>query len=445
MMLKTPALCLFNLFIFALIILTSVAQDSLLLDPLRPDTQPPIPLLMEPLPPHDSLSDEAIFNTAIFDQAVNAGKSTEEQNKLLYQPGGIFVSEAAGSLSSGNKTGSDGRFFGKAFLKVTKGSTGSLYLGYNFNYFLYASANNRFFQTLYQMQSPDPNSIAATLSEFHFSFDIKKHLFIRIGNQLISWGATYFWSPEDFINLQKTQAAVLSVVDVRTGKPGMRIHLPLPKVNLFLFTDLSAVTRKNVVGSLQEDAAQAWRIDGVIGGFQLGTVGYVTRHKAANVGVDATGNWRGTDIYSELALTFNRVGNTGTHYAYSLGASRQFGTEKEWTGRAEVYYNERGFSDTAISKLSPGAFTPFYSGKYYGYAELSTTKLCTPVLGFSIFGCVNGADRSYSLTTLFSFDIPGVLPFSLYGRYFGGRQDREFTTVYGGSTLQAGVRVRVEF
>ena len=400
-----------------------------------------------PLFGQDSLSDNDALNAGAFDNAVTAGAAADAKNKLEYLPGVFFVSEAVGYISPDDGAdASDTRFYGKAFLKASKGDVGALYLGYNFNYFLYASAGNESYRTFYQAQSPDPSALSATLSEVHFSFDVKKRVFVRLGDQLISWGATYFWSPEDFINRQKAQASVLSVVDIRQGKPGVRIHLPLHSMNVFLFTDFSGAVKKGIVaGALSETIAQAWRIDATISGVHIGTVGYVTKRGPGRIGFDATGNLLGADLYGETALKFTNALNAAPDFALSVGGSRTLGQERNWTARTEFYFNEKGYRDTAQSHLPAGAFTPFYSGKYYAYGEISGTGLFASMFGVSLFGYANLADGSYSTTLQGNFDFPGVLPFSVYGRYYGGEKDREFTSAFGGRAMAFGVRISAEF
>ena len=391
----------------------------------------------------DTLLDADAFDTASFDQSFEKSKRDETKNKLEYLPGVSFVSEADAYLADSSHDGSDARFYGTAFIKANKADIGSLYAGCNFNYFLYAASDNDFFRRFYQVQSPDPSAIAASLSELHFSFDVNKVVFIRVGKQLIKWGASYFWSPEDFINLEKLQAAVLSPVDRRVGKPAVRLHIPIRRANLFLFTDFSSVTENGMARSLSEKIAQAWRLDATISGVHIGTTGYISKNGPTHIGFDATGNMLATDIYGECALTFPRETSPTVEGAFSVGASRFFGQEKNWTGRTEFYYNHAGFADTGISTLPPGAFTPFYSGKYYAYAEISGTRLLSTRLDCSLFGFVNLADGSYSPTLQGTFDFPGVVPFTLFVRYFGGPQDREFTSPYGGRTWQCGLRILV--
>lgn len=391
------------------------------------------------------VSDDDALNAAAFDMSLTNSKAADEKNKLEYLPGLFFVSEAAGYYTPGDgRYGSDTRFYGKAFIKATKADVGSLYLAGNFNYFLYAAANSTVFRTLYQIQTPDPTAISAQLAEFHYSFDIAKLVFFRVGSQLISWGPAYFWSPEDFINRQKSLAAVVSVVDVRSGKPGVRIHIPLQPVNIFLFTDLSSVVQDGKAMDLAETIAQGWHIDATLFGVNFATTGYVTKNAPAQIGFDATGNFMTADVYGELAFTLTNQGSSSVGAAGTVGIVKVFGEEQNWTVRGEFYYNDRGYGDTALSSLTPGTFTPFYSGKYYAYAEVSGTKLFGSVLGVSIFGFMNIADRSYSATAQCSFTFPGIVPFSVFARYYGGADDREFTSAYGGQALQIGARIRIE-
>jgi hypothetical protein len=394
----------------------------------------------------DSTLDEDVFNIDAFDQAVGESMVTDSANRLEYLPGVYFVAEGSGYHGSqASATSSDARFYGKAFVKASKADIGSLFLGYNFNYFLYASADDSTLARFYAFQAPDPMSISATLSEFHFSFDVKKRVFVRVGSQLLKWGATYFWTPVDFINRQKEQASILSVVDVRSGKPGLRIHVPISSMNLFLFTDVSRVVADGTVGDIAQTVAQAWRFDGVWGGVQLGTVGYVSPNTPERIGFDATGRMFGIDLYGECALTFFRALDEAPELALSAGGSRLFGKERNWTLRAEGYYNHQGYGDTALSTLSPGSFTPFYSGKYYAYGELTGVNLIRTTTTASLFGFANVADGSFSTTLQFTVDLPGVLPFTVYGRYYGGKDDREFTRAFGGQATGGGIRIRGDF
>jgi hypothetical protein len=391
-------------------------------------------------------SDDDAFSADAFDTAVSAAAAIDATNRLEYLPGISFVSDLSATRSLENPAyGSDARFYGKAFLKASRADVGALFLGVNYDYFLYAAAAGEPFSTFYELRSPDPSAIKTTLSEFHASFDVKKKVFIRIGSQLISWGSTYFWSPEDFINQQKAQAAVLSVVDTRAGKPGVRIHIPINAMNVFLFTDFSRVVQNNSAEPFDETVAQAVRVDGAFRGVNLGTVCYVAKNRPEKLGFDATGAAFGADLYGEIALEFTDALHSAPEYALSMGGSKLLGRERNWTVRTELYYNDAGYGDVAQSQLVPGAFTPFYSGKFYAYGEVGAVNLLSAVFSPTVFTYGNLADGSFSTTLLLTFDLPGVLPFTVYGRYYGGGNDREFTRAFGGQATGAGLRIRAEF
>jgi len=400
-------------------------------------------ILVPPIASAEGSEDEDIFNTASFDSSLTTSTVTDSANALVYLPGVALVAQSAATLRDSLHYGADSRFFGSVFIKASKQDVGALYAGCSFNYFLFAAADNAPQEMLYRYQSPDPETPDLAMTEFHFSTDINKRVFIRVGKQLIGWGASYFWSPTDFVNRERVQASVLTPIDIRTGKPGIRLHLPLPKANLLLFTDFSDITARGMAQSIGNHVAQAWRLDATIAGVNIGTVGYAGRNRPLKVGIDATGNVLATDIYTEAAFTLGREGHERSATALSIGASRLFGQEKNWTVRTEFYCNDTGYGDIDPSTLSPGSFTPLYAGNYYLYGELSGTKLASGLVDATIFGCVNLADGSYSPGGQCTIDLPGVVPFTLFTRYFGGREKREFTTPYGGNALQMGLRVMV--
>lgn len=395
--------------------------------------------------PDDTLSDEVIFGGGAFDETLSESKATDSATSLKYLKGIFLAAEASGATVNFNTYGADTRFFGSAFAKITKQETGSLYAGCIFNYFLFASAHGTPFSEQYRFQSPDPERIHASLSEFYFSTDIRKLVFIRTGKQLVSWGATYFWSPEDFINQQRAQADVLAPIDIRTGKPGLKLHLPLDRFNLSLFTDFSHVTVNKSPQPVTAGIGQAWRIDGTFSGVNIGTAGYIAKNAPVHLGLDATANLLSTDIYGEAAFCLKNEDHDAVTNAFSVGAARYFGKEKNWIGRIEIYSNDSGYADTAISTLPPGSFVPFYSGKLYFYGEISANNLLQSRLDATLFSIVNAADESFSATLQGTFDLPGIIPFTLYTRYFGGKDDREFTFRYGQNSLQAGLRIIASF
>ncbi|HEX3020074.1 MAG TPA: hypothetical protein VHP36_07215 [Chitinispirillaceae bacterium] len=77
------------------------------------------------------------------------------------------------------------------------------------------------------------------------------------------------------------------------------------------------------------------------------------------------------------------------------------------------------------------------------YGELNANKLASDMLDLTLFGCVNLGDRSYSPGIQCMIDLPHVVPFTLFCRYYGGKSNCEFTSPYGGHAFGAGLRVMV--
>ena len=168
-----------------------------------------------------------------FDAAVGAG----EKAKTEYLAGGSILIQASASSAAedGTITALSGAS-GKLFAKVSVPDYGAVFVSY--------AASHPFFQGYSGSGTPpaaaDPYEPDYALSELHWSFDIAKTLFVRLGNQLVSWGPSRVWSPVDFINLERADS--FAEIDTRAGKSGLRLHLPLGRANAFAFADFSGMT-----------------------------------------------------------------------------------------------------------------------------------------------------------------------------------------------------------
>jgi len=385
------------------------------------------------------------FDIGAFESAVDSAVKVDSADRLEYLPGVQIAAEASGVSPVAHKGyGAETRLYGKTFLKISKPSLGALFISGNVNYFVFAAASSPYLREFYKAQSPDPSTLDVELSEFHLSFDIKKRVFLRVGTQLISWGATYFWSPADFINREREQASGIEIFDNRSGKPGLRLHIPLEPVNLFLFTDFSEINENSTVRSLANSVSQSWRIDIAVGGIQLGHVGTIHGGEPVKAGFDVTGNVLGADIYGECALNGKKQADAAV-VSFSVGGSRNWGEEKSWTTRGEFFYNERGYGNVSISEIGFANVEPFYTGKWYVYGELSSSKIITSKLSALFFTVVNLSDKSLYTNLQFTLSLAAVPDFTVYGAYYGGRDDREFTSLYGGAAVQGGMRIRAEF
>jgi hypothetical protein len=379
------------------------------------------------------LSEEDIFQSGAFDQAVAQSKQEEQQNKLEYLFGGVFLFESTlASTAAFDGYTSLGVFSGKAFVRVGIPSYGSLYLGYNFGHTLFQGEGG---EVAYPLPGDDLFDAAFTLAEFHVSFDLAKVLFVRIGNQLIAWGPSVIWTPVDFINRERLDPQ--SAVDLRVGKPGIRLHLPLKHSNLFLFTDFSETVVKNPspppayqVGDLFETTNLGLRGDFTALGFEFGLSGYL--------GLDIR-NRLGFDLSDEFG------------YAFAAGFQPTLGELKDWSLQGEFFYNDEGISKKDSSAYATpadfinGGYVPLYWGKVYAYAGIGKQNLIGTFLDGTLSGFMNISDLSYTASLEGSFDVPKWIPFSLSLNYSGGKEGKEFTVFSGNHALSLTARVSFEY
>jgi hypothetical protein len=385
-----------------------------------------------------------IFNAESFTQSVAESKQSEEKNKLEYLVGGVFL--AAGKITTtavfDGYTASGG-FSGKAFVRMTVPSYGSLYIGTNLSHFLVQGQGGTG-----TIPSPDTDLLTPTLalSEFYLSFDLAKVLFFRVGNQLIAWGPSIIWTPVDFFNLNKIDPQ--ASVDLRVGKPALRIHLPLGKTNLFLVTDFSETGSSGTVRDLADTLRQAVRFDITAVGYEFGLSTYLGSGLPCYFGFDLTGRLLTLDIYGEAALTADFVNET-QHYAFSLGFQRVFGELKDWTVAGEFFYNSAGEANNAgystPTSFVSGLFVPLYVGRMYAYGALTKKYLIGTVLNGTLSSIANLSDFSFTVSLKGTFDFPKFIPFSVSLAYNGGGEGREFTVFSGDNALSAALEVRFEF
>lgn len=71
------------------------------------------------------------------------------------------------------------------------------------------------------------------LREGFADFTIAESLFIRAGQQTITWGVGYFFSPADTLNSDRLDASNPDAE--RTGTAAVRIHMPINKSNIYAY------------------------------------------------------------------------------------------------------------------------------------------------------------------------------------------------------------------
>ena len=378
-------------------------------------------------------SAQDVFDASTFDQTVQQSTQAEQKAKLETQFGGNLLYDTAGTTTADFAGyGVDGSFSGKAFVKVSVPSYGALYLAYNFYKNLYQGAAGNVpgvpFRNL------DLYSVGADLAEFYASLDILRVVFFRIGNQLLAWGPSVIWTPVDFVNLQRVNP--LSPLDLRVGKPGIRMTVPLGISNIFFFADMSGTVASGVVNDPVQTTNLAARWDLTIGGFELGLTGYAGNSIQDRAGLDFSGRVFGFDVYGEFAAGLPS-GSYSATWSSSLGFQKTLGELSYWNVAGELFVNGSASSDTSAY--------PFYVGKYYAFASLTRTHLFMDGLSSTLAGFMDMSDTSFLARLSTTADVPGLAPFTFNLSWAGGGDRKAFTWFTGNNSLTAEIQVRVEF
>lgn len=367
--------------------------------------------------------------------------ASAEIARTEYLVGGTAVVRALGTWN-GEETTTRAGLEGRVFAKVSFPESGALFIAYN--------AALPTFQG-YSGDGPVPSAKdtyqpSYSLAELHYSFDIAKVVFLRLGNQLIAWGPSRIWTPVDFINQERVDA--FADLDTRVGKPGFRVHVPLRGGNLFGFADFSSLASGGSYGDPAKKVRIGGRGDFTAGGFEFGLTAYGGRGTMPRFGADASGRAFGTTLYGEYAITTRTDGAPTTQA--SAGFLRSLDELRRWTLSAEGFYNSSGkdlggYDGLSFQTLPEEERTPLYQGRWYVYAALQGDKFLSPSLSTTLSATVNLSDRSYLVKASEAFSFPRSVPFTLDLAYAGGGEDREFTRFVGDGAITATLSTKLEF
>ncbi len=367
-----------------------------------------------------------------FDATVASGEKA--QTEIL--AGGTIVVKAASTVAPSGDTAAATTLAaasGKLFAKVSVPDYGTLYAA--------VTAAHPLFQG-YSGPGPAPAASdqyapSIALSEFHYSFDVGKKLFFRIGNQLVAWGPSLVWSPVDFINLER--ATSLSELDVRKGKSGFRVHVPFQKANLFAFADFSGMTATGTYGDPLKTVNLGGRADLTVSDFEFGLTAYGGNSATPRFGADASGRLLGTTVYGEFAVS-PYADFSGAKVMASAGFSRTLDELKRWTLSAEGFYNSEGKDLSSLAlpaylALPANESANLYQGMWYAWASLQADELGSKYLTTTVSGLANLQDGSYTVKLAEAFAFPRAVPFTFSVAYSGGGKDKEFTRFAGDNSL----------
>ena len=403
-------------------------------------------------------SGQDIFDAPGFDQTVQQSTQQEQKGKLETQLGGtlLYDTSAATTVDLAGY-GAAGSFSGKGFAKVNVPDYGTLYLAYNFSKNLYQGAAGTVPGTSYGSGGPvlsqaagDLYGVSYALAEFYASVDIVHAVFFRIGNQLLAWGPSIIWTPVDFINLQKVNP--LSPLDLRVGKPGIRVTVPLGISDIFLFTDMSGTVTPTgsggspVVNDPLQTVNLAARWDITLLGFELALSGYTGKSIQSQTGFDLSGRLLGFDVYGELAAGIPTPGMPFT-WSTSVGFQKTLGELSYWSVAGELYYGDSGTSDINVypGLAAAQTFNPFYVGKLYSYAAFTRSHIFIDGLSATLAGFADFSDGSFLARLSTAIHLPKVPPFTFNLTWAGGGANKAFTWFSGNDSLTAELQMLVQF
>lgn len=390
------------------------------------------------------------FSLEAFDSGVQAAIESDQAAGVESIVGGTLVPSVT-ATSSENFGGyaASGSLSGKLLAKVSLPDKGQFFASVGISQvFLQGRGGDL---PALKLAATPLYSPTLTLTELHYSFDIGKTLFVRFGNQLVAWGPSKIWSVVDFINLQKADA--FAGVDLRVGKPGLRLHLPLPSSNLFAFADFSGTvakvdnsTKPWLVRELLDSSNLGLRYDLSAFGFEMGLTGYAGMGVQGRGGLDFSGRLLGFTVYGEAAF-LPAYDAYDFSWSASAGLERKVGDQRKVTLSGEFFYNSAGADDesgypAAWTDLS---FQPNYVGKYYAYAGLTWDDLFSDDLSTSLSALANLSDMSASLRLTESADIPGLPPFSVILGWTGGGPNKAYTYYADNNAFSLTLQSRIEF
>jgi hypothetical protein len=322
------------------------------------------------------------------------------------------------------------------------------------------------------------NSTVFTLKEMFVDLNIEKAVFFKIGKQVLQWGTTYFFTPNDLINVDHKTFADLN--RVLNGTYGLKMQIPFgTTANLYGWIDGNdAITNLG-------DSAIAGKAEALLFGWEFSLSGWAKQGELPVYGFDFSGRipWFNIDLYGEASMSYGQ--NAPIYYFTNkvspiLGTYNWLGTNyltNTWIPKVvigftktfevlniadrlsvtgEFYYNYSGYSNNMFQKAtnlitnpllqeldiaqlySPNNYGQFYFALFTSFGEFinQDTTISLNALG-------NLSDMTFATTLDLSYNA--VDRFTIDGNVTGyyGKGIGEYT--YAGTAIAAQVNATVSF
>ncbi len=366
--------------------------------------------------------------------------------KIEYLVGGSFaISGSAYIAPSFDGYAASAAASGKLFAKVSVPDRGALFASYSVRQAFLKALSEGGPVNFGAAESLDEPTLG--LSELHYSFDLGKAVFFRLGKQLVAWGPSFFWTPVDFVNAER--ANPFAALDTRAGQSGLKATIPLGPANLVAFADFSRLVEEGEpsASDLADALVYSARVDTALGGFEWGLSGSWGAESQAKAGFDFSGYLFGTTLYGEIAAA-PAYSSYEAYAQAAAGFSRALGDLKKWTLSGEGFFNSAGAEYGAaelFTGFTSGALKPLYIGIWYANVSLKAEDLLFDGHDATLSATANFSDLSFQARLVQDISIKGAPPFSLTIAYSGGGEGKEFTSAAGNGAMEATLRTKLDF
>jgi hypothetical protein len=210
--------------------------------------------------------------------------ASKENNPKSTGLSGVITNALTGSA---NRDWFDG--YHRSDLALTNYTVGNLMLDIRLPQGAKAFAN---FEAQYV---PNTSSLTSDLRELFVDANIKKHVYLRMGKQVLQWGLCTLWNPTDLINVEKK--LFIQKIGYREGAYGLKIHIPFGTVcNIYGFVDT-----KNA--SSVDSVACAGKLEFLVGSTEMAFSLWDKKSCNPVAGYDISTRLAGVDITGELAVS----------------------------------------------------------------------------------------------------------------------------------------------
>lgn len=151
------------------------------------------------------------------------------------------------------------------------------------------------FANLETQYIPQGSIVLVSLREIFIDGNLKNHMFLRLGKQVLQWGRCDIWNPTDLINIEKK--LFIQKIGYREGAYGIKLHIPFgTSYNIYGFID----TRE---ASSVDSVAAAGKFEFLIGGTEMAFSLWNKKKCHPVFGYDFSTRLLGIDLTGELSLS----------------------------------------------------------------------------------------------------------------------------------------------